>query len=326
MVGAERVDRTERLLNLVVCLMATTSPVSRERIFDVIPGYRDTQTPAALERMFERDKDDLRNLGIPLQTVTNVHGEVEGYRIALDEYVMPAIELTSAERGVVQIAAAAWQGAILEPAATMALAKIDAQDPGGEPVIADDVFLHFNSANTAMLQLMRALRLSRAVGFSYRRPHEREQKSRNMDPWGLVASEGHWYVVGYDHDRSEVRMFRLSRIVGNVRVQSNGIARACPEGFDVRAFVEGSNVDAADARASVWLQEGQGASVRRFMIEPGDVLHNSIVQVRAASWDVLRQQVCAAGQHAVVISPAEFRVSVIAGLQAVLDVHVGSRT
>jgi len=320
--GADRVDRTERLLNLVVCLMATRTPVSRERIFEVIPGYQDAQSPAALERMFERDKDDLRNLGVPLQTVLNAHGEVDGYRIALDEYVMPVVNLTSAERAVIQIAAAAWQGAILEPAATNALAKIDAQDPVEMPVIADDVFLHFNGANTALLQFMRALRLSRSVRFDYRRPDQVEAGSRHVDPWGVVAHEGHWYAVGYDHDRLEPRMFRLSRIHGNVRVLGEGMNHGRPTSFDIRAFVEGHDVDTSRAEAVVWLQDSHAASVRRYVIDDvPDFGAAMVANVRAPSWEILRMQVSTAGEHAIALEPPEFRDSIIAGFRSVLALH-----
>jgi proteasome accessory factor B len=320
--GADRVDRTERLLNLVVCLMATRTPVSRERIFEVIPGYQDAQSPAALERMFERDKDDLRGLGVPLQTVLNAHGEVDGYRIALDEYVMPVMNLTSAERAVVQIAAAAWQGAILEPAATNALAKIDAQDPVDVPVMADDVFLHFNGATTALLQFMRALRLARSVRFDYRRPDQAEPGSRHMDPWGVVAHEGHWYAVGYDRDRGEPRMFRLSRINGNVRVLGEALAHGRPASFDIRAFVEGNDADTSRAEAIVWLQDSHAASVRRYVIdEVTDLGAAMVARVRAPSWEILRMQVSTAGKHAIALEPPEFRSSIVAGLESVLALH-----
>jgi len=68
--SAMAAERTERLINLVICLLHTRSFISAERLREIIPGYGDATSDDAFKRMFERDKEDLRDLGIPLETGT----------------------------------------------------------------------------------------------------------------------------------------------------------------------------------------------------------------------------------------------------------------
>ncbi|MFM7212381.1 MAG: helix-turn-helix transcriptional regulator, partial [Actinomycetota bacterium] len=108
-----RTDRTERLLNLVLCLLGARIPVSRAAIREAVPGYGDSASSEAFERMFERDKDELRTMGVPIDTVLSSDGDVEGYRIRSDEYSMPPVAFTSAELAVLGLAAQAWSDAAL---------------------------------------------------------------------------------------------------------------------------------------------------------------------------------------------------------------------
>ncbi len=114
---SERIERTERLLNLVIALMASESAVSRADIHRQIPGYAQAASPAAFERMFERDKDELRSMGIPVETVLDVNGEVRGYRIPQDRYALAELDLTVAERAAVAVAAQVWGQASVGPVA-----------------------------------------------------------------------------------------------------------------------------------------------------------------------------------------------------------------
>ena len=92
-----RTDRTERLLNLVLALLGSRVPVDRARIRDVVPGYAESASDEAFERMFERDKEELRSMGVPIETVVNASGEVDGYRIDQRAYQMPELRFTAAE-------------------------------------------------------------------------------------------------------------------------------------------------------------------------------------------------------------------------------------
>jgi HlyD family secretion protein len=109
------VQRTERLLNLVISLLAATRFVSKEQIRAAVPQYADSVSEEAFERMFERDKDDLREMGIPLETGSNdpYFDDEIGYRIPKDAYALPEVTFDSEELAVLGLAARAWQQATL---------------------------------------------------------------------------------------------------------------------------------------------------------------------------------------------------------------------
>src|SRR5262245_11730040 len=124
---------TERLLNLTICLMAGRRPLSKADLRGMIADYRNATSDESFERMFERDKDDLREMGIPLVTeLQDAFFEDEvGYRIDPKAYALPEIEVGPDEMAVLTLAARAWQQAALAPAATAALRKLEAYASDG---------------------------------------------------------------------------------------------------------------------------------------------------------------------------------------------------
>ena len=204
-------DRTERLLNLVICLLGARRPVSRAVLKDGIPGYADSPSDDAFERMFERDKDELRQMGIPVDTVVNAQGEVEGYLIDQDSYAMPAIDLDAAERAVLGLAARAWSEAALAADAGAALRKIEAAT--GErwsPLIAGRP----GAGEEFLPAIWEAIRSRNPVRFEYLARGRDALEERTVEPWATVYREGAWYLVGRSRERDEGRAFRLSRISG----------------------------------------------------------------------------------------------------------------
>ena len=233
--------RTERLVNLVICLLSTRRFLTAAQIAATVPGYEhdpeDPRDHEAFQRKFERDKAELRDLGVPLETGTaSVFDSEPGYRIAHREYALPAILLEPDEAAAVGIAARLWQHAGLAAAASSGLAKLRAAgvevDPqatlGVEPVVTVD---------PAFGPLTTAARDRRAVTFAYRVPEVDDPTTRRLEPWGVVCWQGRWYVVGHDRDRGATRCFRLSRIVGNVRLTGGSGAFTPPENVDLISHV-----------------------------------------------------------------------------------------
>lgn len=322
---ASRVDRTERLLNLVVCLMATRYAVSRERIVEVVPGYAQAPSGAALERMFERDKDELRALGIPIETVLDVNGEVEGYRIESDRYSMPDIHFTADERSALAVAAAVWGEAALGPIAARALHKLQARDPGPDAPLQRTPILRLNPGDAAIVPLLRAIRLRHSVRFAYQGPSEESPQKRFVDPWGVVANEGLWYLVGFDHDREDVRVFRLSRIREAVTVVAQQQTHPMPAGEDIRRRVRMLPEAAQAVTARVTVATNAAANVRALAApQEVDPYGSDVLIIQAVSLEALASSVCASGDQVAVEEPAEVRAAVISGLQAVKNLHTGS--
>src|SRR4051812_1923301 len=264
--------RTERLVNLVICLLSTRRFLTAAQIAATVPGYEhdpeDPKDHEAFQRKLERDKAELRDLGVPLEVGTaSVFDNEPGYRIAHREYALPDILLEPDEAAAVGIAARLWQHAGLAAAASSGLAKLRAAgvevDPqatlGIEPVVTVD---------PAFGPLTTAARDRRAVPFPYRAPGVDDPTTRRLEPWGVVCWRGRWYVVGHDRDRRATRCFRLSRIVGNVRLTGRPHAFTPPENADLISHVVGwDSTVSHTGRATVTVRPGRAAGLRRWAVE-----------------------------------------------------------
>ncbi|MET0237763.1 MAG: WYL domain-containing protein [Kibdelosporangium sp.] len=262
------VARAERLVNLVLCLLSTRQYLSADRIRAIVPGYGDAPSDEAFSRMFERDKTELRDLGIPLETGRNTGYDgfdlVDGYRIARRDYELGDIELEPDEAAAVALAARLWDSPELTGAAHGALLKLRAAgvdvDQSSPAIIEPKV----RTTEQAFSPLLAAVEEGQAVEFSYRRPTPAELRTRTIEPWGVVSWRGRWYVVGHDRDRNAPRCFRLSRIVGDVRLVGRAGAVHQPDGINLLDFVANTGTDPGHtAIARVWVAAGRAAGVRR---------------------------------------------------------------
>jgi len=215
---ADRIDRSERLLNLVVAMLGTGRAISRAEIRRVVPGYLATASDSAFERMFERDKDELRSMGIPIDTVCDDSGEVIGYRIDRHQFGYVDVQFSPAEFHVLSVAAQAWEQAALGPQARNAVLKLRSSVEGDEksPAMAVSFAAHLTASETALLPLLGAVRAQEKVTFTYRAPGSTAEVERSVEPWGVLCRSGFWYLIGYDCARKAPRIFRLSRICGQL--------------------------------------------------------------------------------------------------------------
>jgi proteasome accessory factor B len=257
--------RAERLVNLVLALLSTRQYLTAERIASIVPGYADAPSDEAFFRMFERDKTELRQLGIPLEVGRNsAFDSVEGYRVARRDYELGDIDLDAGEAAAVGLAARLWDSPELTGQARGALVKLRAAgvevDQSAPTVIEPRV-----RTEPAFAPLLAAVREGQAVTFDYRRGGSPERAARTLEPWGVVSWRGRWYVVGHDRDRDAPRCFRLSRVMGAVRTVGKKGAVRRPEGVNLLEMVAGSGQrdPAPAAAARLWLAEGRAAGIRR---------------------------------------------------------------
>ena len=259
--------KTERLLGLVVCLLSSPRYLTAVQIRAAVPGY--PESFEAFKRMFERDKEELRELGIPLETGFNSPGDDEaGYRIPRQAYVLPEIRLEPDEAAVLSLAARVWRQAELAGAAAGALLKLRAAgvDASGEETAQPGIEPRLLAGEAAFGPLWEAVRDRRPVTFAYRAAGRSEPQQRHLQPWGVVNRHGRWYVAGYDTDRDAARVFRLSRIEGEVRFTGPAGSVIVPEGTDVRETVrEWDTQPPAQQRAAVLrVRQGAGYGIRRY--------------------------------------------------------------
>ena len=175
--------KTERLLGLVVCLLSTSRYLTAEQIRAAVPGYPEPEE--LFKRMFERDKEDLRDLGVPLETGLNhPFDEEAGYRIRQQAYELPELRLEADEVAVLGLAARVWQRASLGPAAAGALLKLRAAGVEGvaDTAIQQDIEPHLGTPEPAFGPLWEAVRDRRPVTFAYRAAGRSEPTQRELEP------------------------------------------------------------------------------------------------------------------------------------------------
>lgn len=314
-----RVDRTERLLNLVFALMASRQPVTRVEIQATVPGYGSDQTEAAVERMFERDKDELRSMGVPVETVTTVDGEVVGYRIRREDYALTGLSLGPAELAVLALAASVWDDALLSPSAVRAVRKIEAAQGGAASAVAQGIRVQVGAQDAALLPLLQALRETRRVTFPYRAA-DGSDSTRHCEPWGLLSEQGRWYLAAWDTDRQAPRVFRLSRVTGPVSVLAAGQQHPAPADLDVRALILGEDRESTVV-ARVHVQAGQGAQLRRMSSTSLDPFTAGEIELPDPGGTRLVAALAAAGDGAQVLGPEALRSDVLAALHRVRERH-----
>jgi proteasome accessory factor B len=318
--------KTERLLSLVVCLLSTRRYLTAEQIRQAVAGY--PEQSEAFKRMFERDKEELRELGIPLETgpISPLDGEDTGYRVQRQAYELPELRLEPDEAAVLGLAARVWRHAELAGAAAGALLKlraagIETDDPGRggiEPRV--------HTTEPAFGPLWEAVRDRRPVTFTYRAAGRSEPQARELEPWGVVNRHGRWYVAGRDRGRDAVRVFRLSRIEGAVRFSGPAGSVTVPPGTDVREVVR--SWDSAPPRehtAVLRLRPGAGYGLRRNGVPAaaggvGGAAPDGWDQITVPFSDVgwFADHVASFGADVVVIDPPDLRDAVISKLKGVL--------
>lgn len=261
----------ERLINLMILLLEASRPMTSAEIRQTVPGYGD-QKIETFKRTFERDKSDLREMGIPVERQTvDPFDEEPGYRIPKEKYYLPDLELSNDEVAALWVAAGLLK--IEDPgSAWAALMKLG----GTPPTEADDssqlkwfsVDIGLNMRGLA--KGFEAVSERKTVTFPYRssskpptgkkskaktKASKRTQK-RTVDPYGIVHRKGSWYLVGRDHDRDDQRSFRFDRMEGDLKIlepTASGPQFEVPEGFEPQAalaappFVQGDEV-VAEAR------------------------------------------------------------------------------
>src|SRR6516225_5445299 len=262
--------KTERLLGLVVCLLSSRRYLTAEQIRAAVPGYPEQDD--LFKRMFERDKEDLRELGVPLETgVNHLFDDDPGYRIRQQAYQLPELRLEADEAAVLGLAARVWRRAELAGAAAGALLKlraagIDAGPEGGDEhsPVPQGIEPRLGRPEPAFGPLWEAVRDRRPVTFSYRAAGRSDPQRRELEPWGVVNRHGHWYVAGWDRGRDAVRVFRLGRIAGPVKFAGPGGRVTVPEGTDVRELVrDRDSAPAQEHTALLRVRAGAGGGLRR---------------------------------------------------------------
>ncbi|MFG2719364.1 helix-turn-helix transcriptional regulator [Streptomyces sp. NPDC048416] len=311
------IAKAERLMNLALCLLGTRRALSKRELRESIEAYLEAGSDDSFNRMFERDKDDLRELGLVIDTVENMDGET-GYLARRDSNRLPPVQLDAEEAAALGLAARVWQQARLAGAASGALQKLraagmpEADNPYEHSAIEPRIPVH----EAAFEPLMLACRDRRPVVFDYRKVTAVRPEVRQVEPWGLECWRGHWYLAGWDRDRGAERVFRLSRICGRVRSRAGAFTAPVPDVVTVRETVETWAGETATRSARIRLRAGAGYPLRS---------RATAARELGDGWDELEipyghgldAHLVEFGPDVVVLEPADLRADVMDRLRAV---------
>ena len=201
--------KTERLLNLTIALLATQRLLTKNEIFASVAGYSGSQE--SMERMFERDKDDLRSLGIDIEVapIDSFFEDELGYRIRAESYSLSMPELTPAEIGVMSVAALSWQNALFSRSAQSGLRKIESLGIEVDRSMLDWPTFAVDSHHPDFSTLWEAIHSCRPISFIY---ESSERAERLVHPYRLHIEGGEWYLFGVDTADDVVKTFKLRRM------------------------------------------------------------------------------------------------------------------
>ncbi len=216
-----KVNAAERMLNLLALLSARAQPITLKQIrAELLNQY--SADPDAARAQFERDKSDLRKLGIPIDMVTlgGAQAGETAYRVNRNSYELTDMNFTEEELHALQIAAATVRLGAQE--GEQALWKLGAERVN--PKIGPRASIGFSDPHLGVI--LDAMSKRAPLAFEYK------GETRNVDAYGMLARKGFWYLVGFDHLRKAQRVFRVDRIEGRVVVGKSG-AYTMPKNLDI---------------------------------------------------------------------------------------------
>lgn len=317
------VNKLERLLNLTAVLLDTARPLAAEELRQKVDGY--PPPGAAFHRTFERDKEDLRVLGIPLRVerVPASDPPIDGYRIAADDYYLPDPGLAPDELAALHLATLAVRmDGLSDQEAIWKLGGFGADDPTmvgaqSDPGVVKEVVANLPS-DPALVPIFQAISEKRTVRFGYR------SEERLVEPWRLDFHRGRWYLTGYDRARGGERNFRLDRIDGTV------------EHTDLKAEAIPPDTQPSDGPRAAWEMGEEEQVVARLLVDQSRVETASrqlgsavasevqsdgsvIYTVPVVKYDAFRSFVLGFLDHAELLEPPEWRTDIINWLSSLSD-------
>ncbi len=288
---ADRISKTQRWLDLLAFLLGRRTAATVEEIFAAVPAYcraidGDSKgSRESVRRMFERDKDELRTAGIPIESerfLVNFGGESEdGYRLRASDFYLPRVRVENeagGPSGKRTTGEATFEVVAEDLGVTLAALREAADIPDSpfaadtrsamrklsfdlDPVVTDPTILRVAEIGGVNLQgametLSDALLRCKRVTFSYQSPAREQPTVRDVAGYGLMFESGSWYLVGHDALRDDIRVFRVDRMANPIsnRKRPGTADYEIPAGFslakyrDRRAWQYGDDDEPVQAR------------------------------------------------------------------------------
>jgi len=305
--------KSERLVNLTIALLATKRYLTKSEIFRTVEGYEGA--PEAMERMFERDKDDLRSLGISIElgTFDPLFEDEAGYRITPSSYQLNLGELDGTDIALLSIAASAWTGAALEKESTSALIKLASMGLDSDSEALSLLAPRINGTDQNFTLLTDAIIRRSEIEFTYV-GNDLSRNTRRVAPYSMRGRTGSWYLVGLDLEKGSLRTFRLDRIASEVSVGKKSNAYVIPETIPEQGAEE------VEVSALLRIRKNRGHQLRSLAtrVEAGDEWDEVSLPILDSSW--LQRLILWHRDDVIVVEPLTLRKDVVDALTR-LQVH-----
>ena len=303
-------QKTERLINLTLALLATKRHLTKSEIFKAVAGY--SGSPETMERMFERDKDELRSLGIEIEVkgIDPLFEDEQGYLIRSETFQLSENEFSKEELLYLTMAANLWHDSALGSDSKAALLKIQSlsgpieSDAVNTPAVRD-------SESAALLSsAFEAVDTEQLIKFGYK------GKERTAQPFGLYTRDGFWYLVA--REETEIKSFKLLRIEGKIVKEGKAGSFKKPPEFDLIKFLSNSRSE-QEILAQVYVRKEQAHVLRskysaREINEEWDLMSIPYIYEQEIIETILWY-----GTNIIVDSPASLRSEVISRLKVIAN-------
>ena len=309
--------KIERLVNLTIALLATKRYLTKSEIFRTVDGYEGS--PETKERMFERDKDDLRTLGIEIEvgSFDPIFLDEAGYRINQAAYQMDLGVLSPTEISLLSLAAESWQGAALDDAAHRVLLKIRSLGEPMDGLELPAISSRLSNSSDDIAIIGSAIADRSFINFSYTSSDFRIEP-RTVIPFSLATHRGFWYVASIDQEKKDVRVFRLDRISGGVVKGSKSSGFTAPIDFDFNQVLTQSQTNTL---AVIDVRKGKGQILRNLAISSKDLGEWDQIEIPIVSLENLRSLALWHEEDVFVRSPQQLVDMIMDSLQKIVATH-----
>lgn len=309
--------KIERLVNLTIALLATKRFLTKSEIFRTVEGYEGSDETK--ERMFERDKDDLRALGIEIEvgSFDPVFLDEAGYRIDQASYQMDLGILSPKEVSLLSLAAQSWQGAALDQPAHQILIKLRSIGIPVDELELPAMTSRLANSSEDIATISSAISEKSSIVFHYR-SSDFQTQIRTVIPFALATHEGFWYIACFDPSVDDVRIFRLDRISGHVSKDSINNQFQTPANFDFRSALTQSQ---SNSVAIFDVRKAKGQLLRNLAVSVKDLGEWDQLEIPIVSLENLRSLALWHGEDVIVRSPDQLIEMIVDSLKKIMVAH-----
>lgn len=308
--------KIERLINLTIALLATKRYLTKSEIFRTVDGYEGSAETK--ERMFERDKDDLRSLGITIDvgSFDPLFSDESGYRIRSENYQLDLGEITPTQISLLSLAAEAWQGAALADAAQSAILKLSAFGVPADPIDIPGLSPKLSNSSEDLDMITEAIASTNYLSFDYISA-DLNVEPRTIIPIALSTKAGYWYLSGVDQEVQEVRTFRLDRVGSSIQMRKNDQHFEFPVAFEL------DQTDGTTTRhfAIIDIRKGKAHLLRTMGTVVKDLGEWEQIKIPLFSMESMTAQILWHGEDVFVQEPSELKQNVMRELEALVRNH-----